>query len=63
MKNKENKNIKEEPRKLTKLDDDQIDAISGGADITVDIAANANPVGGISRSKIFGIDDKIKENG
>lgn len=65
MKNKENKNtIKEETRKLTKLDDDQIDGVAGGLDdISIVISSEANPFGAVDRINVYNIDDKARENG
>ncbi len=62
MKNKENKNtIKEETRKLTKLTDDQIEEVTGG--VGLDIEDNANPMGDLSRTKTFEIDERVRKNG
>ena len=61
MKNNENKNIKEEPRKLTELDDDQIEEVTGG--VGLDIEVNANPMGDLPRTKTFEIDERVRKNG
>ena len=65
MNNKENKSTSQEKtRKVTRLDDDQIDAVTGGAcDVGIDVKQEANPFSKVERIKVYNIDDKVRENG
>ena len=65
MANKETRNnVQEEKRKVTRLDDDQIDAVTGGVcDVGIDVKQEANPFSKVERIKVYNIDDKVRENG
>ena len=65
MSNKENKSTSQEKtRKVIRLDDDQIDGVTGGMrDIGNDTRLEANPFGKVERIKVYNIDDKVRENG
>ena len=65
MKSKETKRTdQEKQRRVTRLDDDQIGSVTGGlSDIGLDISFEANPFGGVARTKTYTIDEKVRKNG
>ena len=56
---------KKEKNSKIKLDDDQIEEVTGGTldDVGVEFSDAANPLGGIARTKTFEYDEKARQNG
>ena len=59
--NENKKDIKQEETGKVKLTDDQIEEVTGG--VGLDIEDNANPMGDLSRTKTFEIDERVRKNG
>ena len=59
--NENKKDIKQEETGKVKLTDDQIEEVTGG--VGLDIEVNANPMGDLSRTKTFEIDERVRKNG
>lgn len=59
--NENKKDIKQEETGKVKLTDDQIEEVTGG--VVFDIEVNANPMGDLSRTKTFEIDERVRKNG
>ena len=59
--NENKKDIKKEETGKVKLTDDQIEEVTGG--VGLDIEVNANPMGDLSRTKTFEIDERVRKNG
>ena len=59
--NENKKDIKQKESGKVKLTDDQIEEVTGG--VGLDIEVNANPMGDLSRTKTFEIDERVRKNG